>query len=140
MFPLHRKFNRFRNMKPTCQIRNVKPTCQMSFFVFYQLIYYVCQIIHVFGCSDPGYYFRFIGLLVQYIIIVDIFHNGLRTCVLFSSRINMVLRLKIIHIDASIISLISSINCMLAYKTVLQANRALTAFMDLVQQATIAVV
>ena len=44
---------------------------------------------------------------------------------------------KIIHVDASIIS---SINCMLAYKTVLQAHRALTAFLDLVQQAAIAVV
>ena len=50
------------------------------------------------------------------------------------------LRLKIIHVDASIISLISSINCMLAYKTVLQAHRASTAFMDLVQQAAIDVV
>ena len=46
---------------------------------------------------------------------------------------------KIIHVDASI-SLISSINCMLAYKTVLQAHRASTAFMDLVQRAAIAVV
>ena len=36
--------------------------------------------------------------------------------------------------------IISSINCMLAYKTVLQARRATTAFMDLVQRAEIAVV
>ena len=48
--------------------------------------------------------------------------------------------LKIIHVDASIISLINSINCILAYKTLLQAHRALTAFMDLVQRAVIAVV
>ena len=49
--------------------------------------YYVCQIIYVFDCSDPGYYFRFVGLLVQYIIIVvDLFHNGICTCVLFISR------------------------------------------------------
>ena len=48
---------------------------------------------------------------------------------------------KIIHVDASIISLISYINCLLAYKTVLQAHRASTAFiMDLVQRAVIAVV
>ena len=46
---------------------------------------------------------------------------------------------KILHVDASI-SLISSINCMLAYKTVLQAHRVSTAFMDLVQRAAIAVV
>ena len=45
--------------------------------------------------------------------------------------------LKIIHVDASIIS---SINCMLAYKTVLQAHTASTAFMDLVQRVAIAVV
>ena len=38
---------------------------------------------------------------------------------------------KIIHVDASI-SLINSINCMLAYRTLLQAHMALTAFMDLV--------
>ena len=44
-----------------------------------------------------------------------------------------------IHVDASI-SLISSINCMLGYRTVLQAHRASTAFTDLVQQAAIAVV
>ena len=61
------------------------------FSVFYQLAYYVCQIIYVFGCSGPGYYFRFVGLLVQYIIIVvDLFHNGIRTCVLFSSRVKRV--------------------------------------------------
>ena len=46
---------------------------------------------------------------------------------------------KIIHVDASI-SLISSINCILAYKTVLQAHGDLTAFMDLVQRVAIAVV
>ena len=46
---------------------------------------------------------------------------------------------KIIHIDVSI-SVISSINCMLAYKTVLQAHRASTAFLDLKQRAVIAVV
>ena len=46
---------------------------------------------------------------------------------------------KIIHVDASI-SLISSINCMLAYKTVLQAHRASAVFMELVQLAAIAVV
>ena len=40
---------------------------------------------------------------------------------------------KIIHVDASI-SLISSINCMLVYKTVLQAHRVSTALMDLVQR------
>ena len=49
-------------------------------------------------------------------------------------------KFKIIHVDASIITLISSINCMLAYKTVLQAHRASTAFMDFVQRAAIAVV
>ena len=42
---------------------------------------------------------------------------------------------KIIHIDASI-SLISSINCMLAYKTVLQAHRVSTAFMPFLEQLT----
>ena len=47
--------------------------------------------LYVFGCSGPGYYFRFVGLLVQYIIIVvDLFHNGLRTCVLFSSKVKSV--------------------------------------------------
>ena len=35
------------------------------FSMFYQLTYHVCQIIYVFSCSDPGCYFRFIGLLVQ---------------------------------------------------------------------------
>ena len=109
--------------------------------MFYQLTYYVCQIIYEFGCSDPGYYFRFLSLLVQYfLIVVDLFHNGIRTCILFSSRTNRVSHLKIIHVDASIISLISSINCMLAYKTVLQAHRASTASMDLVQRAAIAVI
>ena len=46
---------------------------------------------------------------------------------------------EIIHVNASI-SIISSINCMLAYKTGLQAYRASTAFMDLVQRAAITVV
>ena len=36
-----------------------------TFSVFYHLTCYVCQIIYVFCCSGPGYYFRFVGLLVQ---------------------------------------------------------------------------
>ena len=69
--------------------------------MFYQLTSYICQIIYVFGCSDPGYYFRFVGLLVQYIIIVvDLFHNGIRMCFIqFKNQ-----HLKIIHVDASIIN------------------------------------
>ena len=60
--------------------------------------------LYVFGCSGPGYYFRFVGRLVQYIIIVvDLFHNGICTCVLFSSRVKSVWHLKIIHVDASIL-------------------------------------
>ena len=49
----------------------------VSFSMFNQLAYYVCQIIYVFSCSDPGY-FQFVGLLVKYIIIVaDLFHNSI---------------------------------------------------------------
>ena len=71
-------------------------------FLFNQLTYYVCQIIYIFTCSDPSYYFRFVGLLVQYIIIVvDLFHNSIHTCILFSSRFSRVRHLKIIHVDAS---------------------------------------
>ena len=147
MLPLHRKFNRFRDAKPTCQIPNprlyrcakirirhphmkwwidvkwcvinlcfgrdqlkdeVKQLLILPIVVFCFLSAYILLLsnhnLYVFGCSGPGYYFRFVGLLVQYIIIVvDLVHNGIRTCVLFSSRIKSVWHLKIIHVDASIL-------------------------------------
>ena len=133
MLPLHRKFNRFRDAKPTCQIPNprlyrcvkirmiinlcfgrdqlkdeVKQLLILPIVVFCFLSAYILRLsnhnLYVFGSSGPRYYFRFVGLLVQYIItIVDLFHNGLRTCVLFSSRVKRVGRLKIIHVDASIL-------------------------------------
>ena len=117
MFLLHRKFNRFRDAKPTCQIPNpklyrcakirirhphirwcviklcfgrdqlkdeVKQLLILPIVVFCFLSAYILRLsnhnLNVFGCSGSGYYFRFVGLLVQYIIIVvDLFHNGLRT-------------------------------------------------------------
>ena len=147
MLPLHGKFNRFRDMKPTCQIPNsrlyrcakirirhlhmkrwidvkwcvinlcfgrdrlkdeVKQLLILPIVVFHVLSAYILCVsnhISVFGCSDPGCYFRFVGLLqvlVQYIIIVDVvdlFNNGIHTCILFSSRFNRVWLLKIIHVD-----------------------------------------
>ena len=56
--------------------------------VFCILLAYILRLSnHVFGCSDPGYYFRFVGLLVQYIIIIlYLFHNSIRTCFIQSKN------------------------------------------------------
>ena len=76
----------------------VKQLLILTIVVFYVLSADIlCVSNHIrFSCSDPGYYFLFIGLLFQYmIIVVDLFNNGIRTCILLSSRI--------IHVDASIL-------------------------------------
>ena len=43
------------------------------------------------AAPDPGDYFRFVGLLVQNnVLIANIFHIGIHTCILFSSTFNWV--------------------------------------------------
>ena len=72
---------------------------------------------------------RLLFLIRRHIIlVVDLFQNGIRTFYSVQESIGCDTRL------------ISSINCILAYKTVLQAHRASTAFLDLVPRATISVV